>query len=99
MFETLDRIMLAGLGAMSMTREKAEQIFDEYVRRGEQEKGNRSRFVNEMMDTAAKTRRDMEEMVARQVSQALKTMNLPTKEDFDRLESKIDLLLSRTGHQ
>jgi len=28
MFETLDKLLLAGLGAMSMTKEKAEQIFD-----------------------------------------------------------------------
>jgi polyhydroxyalkanoate synthesis regulator phasin len=34
MFETLDKLMLAGLGAVSMTRERAEEIFDEYVSRG-----------------------------------------------------------------
>jgi len=37
MFESIDKIFMAGLGAMSMTREKAEQIFDEYVKRGQAE--------------------------------------------------------------
>ena len=35
MFETLDKMMLAGLGALSMTRERAEKLFDEYVKKGE----------------------------------------------------------------
>ena len=39
MFETLDKIMLAGLGAMSMTKEKAESIFDEYVEKGKAQNG------------------------------------------------------------
>ena len=39
MFETLDKILLASLGAVSMTREKAEKIFDEYVARGQDERG------------------------------------------------------------
>ena len=41
MFETLDKVLLAGLGALSMTRERAEKIFDEYAQRGEAERGNR----------------------------------------------------------
>jgi hypothetical protein len=34
MFETLDKLMLAGLGALTMTRERAEKLFDEYVSQG-----------------------------------------------------------------
>ena len=29
MFETLDKILYAGIGAVSMTKEKAEKLFDE----------------------------------------------------------------------
>ncbi|MHC4143474.1 MAG: hypothetical protein ACYSUD_01715 [Planctomycetota bacterium] len=41
MFETLDKMMLAGLGAISMTRERADKIFDEYVNKGKLEKDGR----------------------------------------------------------
>jgi polyhydroxyalkanoate synthesis regulator phasin len=48
MFETLDKLMLAGLGALTMTRERAEKMFDEYVSKGEAARGGRAGFVSEV---------------------------------------------------
>ena len=42
MFETIDKLFLAGLGTLSMTRERAEKIFDEYVNRGKAENAART---------------------------------------------------------
>jgi len=89
MFEKLDKILLASLGAMSMTRERAEKIFDEYVSRGEAERGNKNGFVKELMDHADKARRDMEKMIGDQVHAAISKLDLATKEDIDRIEKKI----------
>ena len=71
MFETLDKILLAGLGAATLTREKAEKIFDEYVARGQAERGTKSGFVKEMMDHADKARKDLEKMISEQVQAAV----------------------------
>ncbi len=95
MFETLDKMMLAGLGAMSMSREKAEKIFDEYVARGQAEKAHKTGFVKDLLDSADKTRKELEEIIARQVREGMTRMDLPTREDFQRLEQKIDALMSR----
>jgi len=94
MFENLDRLMLAGLGAVSMTRERAEQIFDEYVSRGKAEKQARAGFVKEVMDTAEKTRKDIENLVSQQVEKTVDKLNLATKKDLARLEGKIDKILA-----
>lgn len=51
MFETLDKLMMAGMGAMSMTKEKAEKIFDEAVKKGMAEKEHKQGFVKEMLDS------------------------------------------------
>jgi poly(hydroxyalkanoate) granule-associated protein len=92
MFETLDKMILAGVGAMSMSREKAEKIFDEYVAHGKAAKETKSGFVKELMDSAEKTRADMEKMIGTQIQKALDNMNLPTKTDIERLEAKIAAL-------
>ena len=97
MFETLDKIMLAGLGAVSMTQEKAEKLFDNYVEKGKDVKSNRSGFVKEVMDSAEKTRKEFEKIVAEQVKKTLDTMQLATKEDLARIESKLDSLVK--GHK
>jgi polyhydroxyalkanoate synthesis regulator phasin len=95
MFETLDKMMLAGLGAISMTRERADKIFDDYVSRGKVEKENRTGFTKALMDAAEKNRSELEKLVAKQVRETLENLNLPTREDLQRLEQKVDELLSR----
>ena len=95
MFEPLDKLLLAGLGALSMTRERAENIFEEYVRKGQVEKASRSGFVKEVLQTAEKTRKDLEEMISERVREAVGKLNLASREDIERLESKLDKLLSR----
>jgi len=92
MFETLDKMMLAGLGAISMTRERAEKIFDEYVSRGKLEKDSRTGFIKELMDSADKNREELEKLVSKQVREAMEHLNLPTRDDIVRLEKKIDKL-------
>ena len=95
MFETLDKMMLAGLGAISMTRERADKIFDEYVSKGKLEKENRTGFTKALMDAADKNRAELEKLVSRQVRETMETLNLPTSEDVQRIEKKLDKLLRR----
>ena len=95
MFETLDKVMLAGLGALAMTRERAEKIFDEYLARGQADRGSKSGFVKELMDHADKTRKEMEKLVSDQVNAAVGKLKLATKEDVERLEKKLDKLLKK----
>jgi polyhydroxyalkanoate synthesis regulator phasin len=97
MFETVNRLMLASLGALSMTRERAEKIFDEYVQRGQTERGDREGFVRDVMDTAERGRRELEEMIDRQVQKTVSRLNLATQEDVARLEAKLDQLLVKCG--
>jgi polyhydroxyalkanoate synthesis regulator phasin len=95
MFETLDKMMLAGLGAISMTRERADKIFDDYVSRGKVEKEHRTGFTKALMDAADKNRAELENLIDKQVRETMEALNLPTSDDVKRLEQKIDELLSR----
>ena len=90
MFGTLDKLMLAGLGAMSMTKERADQIFDEYVEKGRVTRDQRSGFVRDLMDQAERARRDMEKMIAEQVRKAIEQTNIATKDDVFCLSEKLD---------
>ena len=96
MFETLDKLMLAGLGALTMTRERAEKLFDEYVSKGQAERDTRTGFVKEVMDSAERTRAEFERLVADQVRQTVNNLHLATKEDLQRIEQKLDQLLTKS---
>lgn len=95
MFETIDKLFLAGLGAMSMTKERAEKIFDEYVARGKAAKDQKQGFVNDIMEHAQKTKDDLEKVIAEQVKKAVTSFSVATKEDIKRVEAKLDQLLKK----
>ena len=96
MFETLDKFMLAGLGALTMTRERAEKLFDKYVSKGQAEREARTGFVKEVMDSADRTRAELQKLVSDQVRQTANNLQLATKEDLQRIELKLDQLLAKT---
>ncbi|OQY04581.1 MAG: hypothetical protein B6I25_06750 [Planctomycetales bacterium 4572_13] len=95
MFEALDKVLLAGLGAMSMTREKAESIFDEYVEKGKAQKEHREGFVKDVMDQAEKTKTDLEKVISEQLEKAMGKQPMATKDDIKRIEAKLDQLLAK----
>lgn len=97
MFETLDKLFLAGLGAISMTKEKAETIFDEYVKKGQAQRENKSGFVKDLLETAEKTRADMEKMISEQVKKTVAATPLATKDDLKRIEQKLNQILAAKG--
>ncbi len=96
MFETLDKMMLAGLGALTMTRERAEKMFDEYVSQGRAAREARTGFVKEVMDSADRTRLELQRLVSDQVRQTATNLHLATRDDLDRIEQKIDQLLAKS---
>jgi polyhydroxyalkanoate synthesis regulator phasin len=94
MFETLNKLFLAGIGAAEMTRETAEQILDELARKGQAVGANRKAVVQDLMDSARATRSQMSDFVARQVRETVDRLNLASRDDIARLEAKLDRLLS-----
>ncbi len=92
MLEGIEKLMTAGLGALSVTREKAEKLFDECLRRGEVKKEQRSHFVQDVLDAAEKARKDVREFIGEHVEKAVAKMNLATRADVARLEEKIEQL-------
>ena len=95
MMESLNTLMLAGLGALSITRQRAEEIFDQYVRRGQSEKADREGFVKDLMDSADKAREDLTQTIDKRIHQAVEKLNLATRDDLARLEAKLDALLKQ----
>ena len=84
------RSLMAGLGALSLTREKAEAFVDELVKRGEVAAPQKPKIVQDLLERAQKEEKDILEKIGRVVSRVLADMDLPTKADLQRLEQKID---------
>jgi poly(hydroxyalkanoate) granule-associated protein len=93
-FETLRKMMLAGFGA----QEKFQELVDELVKKGELSESQGAKLVREWSDKAEKGTSDLNKTFSDMVTKTLEKMNIPTKEDFKKLDKKISALSTRVKH-
>lgn len=81
---------LAGIGLLSMTREKAEKIFDELSHEGELQKNEVKQWVDQLSDRGEEERQALRKLVRDELKKVLDEMGLATKEDIQKLREKQD---------
>jgi polyhydroxyalkanoate synthesis regulator phasin len=95
--EIIDRVLLASIGAMFLTRERAEEIFDEYLQKWEAEKAVRGTIVEEMIRRSQEAHKELEMILADHVKEMARKLNLAKNDDLLRIERKLDKLLDAQG--
>lgn len=88
----LKEALLAGVGAVYLTKEKAEKIAQELIKRGELAKEDRSDFIAKLMDDMDKQKVRMKERFKEEFNSMVKEANLITRDDYDELLNKINEL-------
>ncbi|MFQ5603200.1 MAG: phasin family protein [bacterium] len=88
----LKKVLLAGLGMYALTREKAQEITADLVKRGELSKDEGAKFVKDMLDRADEEATHLKQMVNKQVEQALSKIRPTYDDEFKKLHQKIDKL-------
>ncbi len=92
MFDLFKKSVLMGLGVITITKEKAEQIVDELVKKGELAKDERSIAIQDLLKKAGEQEQILVDKVNTEVNKAIKKLGIPTNKDLERLEKKIDEL-------
>lgn len=89
--EVIKKAMLAGLGA----QEKAREFIDELVKAGELSKSEGANLVKEWVTKAEESTKDMDHKVKDAIAAAFEKINLPTRDDLERLDKKIQGISAR----
>ncbi|MCD6333965.1 MAG: phasin family protein [Candidatus Latescibacteria bacterium] len=95
MFELIQKTILAGIGAATMTKEKVEGLVDELVKRGEVTSDQRPKIVQDLLTRVEENERLLEEKVQKSVEKAIGRLGIPTKAGLDALNEKIDRLTKK----
>jgi poly(hydroxyalkanoate) granule-associated protein len=104
--EILRRLMLAGIGAVALTRDEVETFINRLVERGELAQKDGEKLMNEVKERFRQQRPQAEAEVQTQVNtigeqlensleQFLNRLNVPSKRDIDELSAKIAQLAAR----
>lgn len=93
----IKKSLLLGMGAISLTREKAENIVRELEEKGEVKSNEAKDFVNELVEKGEQERTLFKETVRKEMNSLNETMGLPTKKDLAALEERIKRLEDQVG--
>lgn len=90
MKSVLEKGFLAGIGLLSMTREKAQKVIEELTHEGELQKNEVKQWVDQLSDRGEEERQALRKLVRDEVKKVLDEMGLATKEDIQKLLEKQD---------
>ena len=86
----LEKGFLAGIGLLSMTREKAQKIIDDLSHEGEVQKSEVKQWVDKLSDRGEEERQALRKLIRDEMKKVLDEMGLATKEDVQKLMEKRD---------
>ncbi len=89
--DIIKKAMLAGLGA----QEKAREFVDELVKAGELSKSEAASLVKEWASKAEESTKDIDKKIKDAIGGAFDKLNIPSKDDFEKIEKKLQNLSSR----
>jgi polyhydroxyalkanoate synthesis regulator phasin len=96
MSDIFKKTFLAGLGAMSLTREKAQEITNDLIRRGELAKTDEAKFIRDLLDLAEKNKTGLEEKIEKGIEKVMAKLDIPTRKEVDELKAEIARLSKKS---
>ena len=100
--ELLRKVVLAGVGAVAMSRDETEQLVAKLVERGELAQKDAEKLLRDVQSRLRQSRPDVQEQAEKVTIRAqqgmedfLNRLNIPSKRDIEDLSAKIAQLAAR----
>lgn len=97
MLDIFKKTFLAGLGALSLTKERAEQITEELVKKGEVSRDEAGKFVTELMDKVKEQREMVAGTVKQEFSKIKGDLAIVNRKEFESLIARIEVIEDKLG--
>lgn len=89
MSDIIKKTILAGLGAFTLTREKAEDLIEDLVKKGELTREEKPNILSDLIKATEKRKDEARNFVKEEVQKILKTLNIPTRDEINALEKRL----------
>jgi poly(hydroxyalkanoate) granule-associated protein len=100
--DLLRKVVLAGVGAVAMSRDETEQLVAKLVERGELAQKDAEKLLRDVQSRLRQGRPDVQEQAEKVTARAqqgmedfLNRLNIPSKRDIEDLSAKIAQLAAR----
>ncbi|NOY76920.1 MAG: hypothetical protein GXO76_03505 [Calditrichaeota bacterium] len=90
MLDIIKKSIYFGLGTLSATREKVEDIVDEMIEKGQLTKDQRSKAVKELLDEAEKKEKELRNSIRSIITKILnEDIQVATKKDIAEINKRL----------
>ena len=95
MLELSRKLLLAGIGAAVLTKEKIEGIVRELIKQGEISKEEGIKLVKEVLQKGEEMQKTLETKIEVGINKAMERLNIPTRKEIQELREKLEKLIKK----
>ncbi len=95
MLELSRKLLLAGIGAAVLTKEKIEGIVRELIKQGEISKEEGIKLVKEVLQKGEEMQKTLEAKIEVGINKAMERLNIPTRKEIQELREKLEKLIKK----
>ena len=95
MFELLEKTLLVGMGTLSLSQKKAEELRQELRQRFNVSEEEGKVLIDRLQQTASDYQRRATELAQEEAKKAYERLGVATREDFDQLQQRLTALEQR----
>ncbi|MBN2233285.1 MAG: hypothetical protein JW781_10780 [Deltaproteobacteria bacterium] len=92
MFSLARKFLLLGVGALSLTEERLEQLIDSMISKGEISTEQGRELFKEMLDKVSREKEQLLENMRREFDRLMEKADVPRRRDFTALEKRLAAL-------
>ena len=95
MLEISRKLLLAGIGAAVLTKERIEGIVRELIKQGEISKEEGIKLVKEVLQKGEEMQKTLETKIELGINKAMERLNIPTRKEIQELREKLEKLIKK----
>lgn len=92
MLDVIEKTILAGMGAVSLSQKKAEEFIQEIRDRFNVSEEEGKALLDRLQDAARENQKKLEELARQEVKGACERLGVVSMEEFDKLQKKVQKL-------
>lgn len=98
MLDLLEKIILTGVGAMSLSQKKAEELLAELKEKYRMSEEEGKAFLEKAQTMAKEGKDKIAEAAEAEVKKVMRSMGLVSRDEFEKLRERVEKLEERLGN-
>ncbi|RMH95219.1 MAG: hypothetical protein D6681_13230 [Calditrichaeota bacterium] len=92
MKELLKKVFYFGVGTITVTAEKVEEIVDELIKRGEATQSERGKLIEEFLQKAREQEKAVATKVKDIIQRSRQELGIPSRQEIEALKQRVEAL-------